>query len=219
MGKEMARMKVLLLLAIPAVVGYLMFWLVVGDTVETQPAKHSAMVGLPPVESVPLPPDTLNSAATAPATPEQVEDASVVTVEKIEDSNPALEKALESMNESLAKGDSRTPEMAPVIEREKPSPAVLADPAQYEAYELAQGKTIATVYLSILHQIPVIKARIDAAKASGSRSSEEIAEAEEAVEKLETLKKQMEVEHPEMLEDAKTIAPESRDDTTETLVQ
>ncbi len=113
-------------------------------------------------------------------------------------------RALESMTNSLTAGDSRTPEMAPQMEREKPSAAVLADPERYAAYEEQQSRNIAAVYLSMLKQIPTLRARIDAAKASGSKSSEDIAEAEEALAKLEELKRDIESTHPDMLQPSDT---------------
>lgn len=110
-----------------------------------------------------------------------------------------IESARQSMSTSLSQGDARTPELAPQFEREKPSADVLADPALYEEYELGQTKKIATIYLSMLGQIPILRARIDAAKASGSKTAEEIAEAEEALAKLEELKREIEQNHPDML--------------------
>lgn len=117
------------------------------------------------------------------------------------DAAPAndMEAAMQSMQQSLKGGDNRTPELAPQYEREKPSAEALADPERYAEYEAGQSRNVASVYLSILSQIPTLRARIDAARSSGSKTAEQLAEAEEALAKLEELQKEMETTHPEVL--------------------
>lgn len=111
-----------------------------------------------------------------------------------------LDAALESMQKSLAEGDERTPPMAKSTPREKPTEAQLADPQLYEQYEAQQSAKVASIYLSAIKEIPIIRNLIDNAKLSGSRSPEEIAEAEEALQKLEGLKVDFEQQHPELVE-------------------
>lgn len=124
-----------------------------------------------------------------------------------------LGNAMESMSQSLSAGDPRTPELAPSYEREKPAPEVLADPQRYAEYEETQSRNIASAYLSMLNQIPTLRARIDAAKQSGSQSPEDIAEAEEALAKLEELKREIEATHPEMLQPVSPPQDDTGDST------
>lgn len=195
----MARPVTLLIggvVAVSLVAGVILLW------PETDAGRVPTPVSVAPVSP---------SGHTPAAPVQQANPArqSVTTAEQGEDVEPdapvdaapdPVARALESMTNSLASGDSRTPEMAPQVEREKPSAAVLADPERYADYEEQQSRNIAAVYLSMLKQIPTLRARIDAAKASGSKSSEDIAEAEEALAKLEELKRDMEATHPEMLQ-------------------
>lgn len=169
------------------------------DTSNQAPANSS--------QATPATPKTSNSASLAKpvatqqnATPNGTSETPLPVPDKIE-------SALQSMSTSLSQGDSRTPELAPQFEREKPSAEVLADPARYSEYELAQTKKIAAIYLSMLGQIPILRARIDAAKSAGSKTDEEIAEAEEALAKLESLKRDIELNHPDMLPNSENSAP------------
>lgn len=113
---------------------------------------------------------------------------------------PDLNAALESMQRSLAEGDDRTPPMAKSTPREKPTEEQLANPQLYEQYEAQQSAKIASIYLSAIKEIPIIRDVINSAKLSGSRTPEEIAEAEEALQKLEGLKVEFEQMHPELVE-------------------
>lgn len=158
-----------------------------------QPARESPTAAAPPIDK-PGNPAVSTQANRTPA---------VATPADATDDTPApeapLSKALESMSQSLSAGDPRTPELAPAYTREQPAPEVLADPQRYAEYEEAQSRTIAAAYLSVLGQIPTLRARIEAARASGSQSPEDIAEAKEALAKLEELKREIESTHPEML--------------------
>lgn len=164
------------------------------------PDTKSAAADTVTTTSEPAAASSTRSSLHPPSSPQQmIREPSAMDV-KPDTAPQDVSKARDSMRNSLTQGDSRTPELATQVERERPSAEVLADPALYEAYELQQTKQIASVYLSILHQIPVMRARIDAAKASGTKTQDEIAEAEEAMEKLEELKREMEKSHPDTID-------------------
>lgn len=163
------------------------------DTIENPPVPTAATSSVPPTGQD-------NAKSAAPMTPLPALSSDETTQDA-----PEVTAALQSMNSSLAQGDARTPELAPQYEREKPSAEVLANPELYEEYELGEARKIAAIYLSMLGQIPVLRARIEAAKAAGSKSEEELAEAEEALAKLEELKREIERDHPDMLPAAATV--------------
>lgn len=185
------------------------WWLSLASTSGKQNATKAsqsspAAASIPPQESVAKP-------AEEPPKIVTTDDA----IQSTDSTSEDIESALHSMSTSLSQGDSRTPELAPQFEREKPSADVLADPARYSEYELAQTKKIAAIYLSMLGQIPVLRARIDAARSAGSKTDEEIAEAEEALAKLEALKRDIELNHPDMLPNGENSVPPTGIDPAE----
>lgn len=163
---------------------------------QTAVTKESAA---PQQPITPMPP-VVASAKSAPVSVEPIMPTPLAERVQPSINSESNSEALQSMQNSLSQGDSRTPELAPQFEREKPAPDVIADPGLYAEYELAQTKKVAAIYLSMLGQIPVLRARIDAAKSSGSKSADDIAEAEEALAQLEALKREMEEQHPDMLQ-------------------
>ena len=121
------------------------------------------------------------------------------------DQDEVLQRALQSMRESLDADDPRTPEMSRAWEREKPTEQELADPGLYQAYELRQTKRLAAIYAGVSQEIPAIRNKINAAKLSGSQTSEEIREAEEALAKMESLSEMLRLNHPDLTEDTAEI--------------
>jgi hypothetical protein len=117
------------------------------------------------------------------------------------------EDGLRSMGASLSSGDARTPAMSEDVQREKPTPDVLNDPAAYEAFEQKQSRSIAAGYLSIINQVPAMQARIEEAKISGRMSPEEIAEAEEAVQKILELEREMAAKDPDLVNEVRNAGP------------
>lgn len=113
------------------------------------------------------------------------------------------EEGLRSMGASLSDGDTRTPALSEDVQRQKPTPDVLNDPAAYEAFEQSQSRSIAAGYLSIINQVPAMRARIEEAKISGQMSPEEIAEAEEAVQKILELEQEMTSKDPELVNEVR----------------
>ncbi|CBL46993.1 Hypothetical protein HDN1F_34100 [gamma proteobacterium HdN1] len=122
---------------------------------------------------------------------------------------PKLESALNNMRQSLSEGDARTPELAPDLEREKPSAAALEDPAAYADYEATQAHTTASAWMQAFQKIPELRARIDAAKAAGDKSDEEIAEAEDALVELEKMRDELKRENPELFVPSGNSLPEA----------
>ena len=135
------------------------------------------------------PPDSLTAADSSTATAEPGTD-------------DALERALASMRESLAQEDPRTPEMSTPYQRELPTAEELADPTLYEAYELRQTRKIAAIFAGVNKEIPAVRNKITAAKLSGSRTEEEIREAEEALANLESLSEMLRLAYPELESEA-----------------
>lgn len=185
------------------------WWLLSSQTDSSKQAPANTSHPTPAI------PATSNSASLAKPVESQQNATPHDTSETLLSAPEKIESALQSMSTSLSQGDSRTPELAPQFEREKPSAEVLADPARYSEYELAQTKKIAAIYLSMLGQIPILRARIDAAKSAGSKTDEEIAEAEEALAKLEALKRDIELNHPDMLPNSENSAPSDDIDPAE----
>ena len=85
-------------------------------------------------------------------------------------------------------GDPRSPALGTLKPREQATPAIMADPAQYQAFEDKQSRALIQAYASGVQQIPAIRERIEQAAQSGERSAEEIDEARAALEQLEMLR-------------------------------
>lgn len=177
------------------------WWLSSASVTSKQSAVKASQTS--PDSTTPLISDTKTKPVAAPQKSATTPNAT----ETVLSAPDSIESARQSMSTSLSQGDSRTPELAPQFEREKPSADVLADPARYSEYELGQTKKVAAIYLSMLGQIPILRARIDAAKSAGSKTDEEIAEAEDALAKLEALKREIELNHPDMLLNSENSEP------------
>lgn len=98
------------------------------------------------------------------------------------------EEALVLMQLMADQGDPRSPPLGTLKPREQATPAQLADPAQYQAFEDKQSRALIQAYASGVQQIPAIRERIEQAAQSGERSAEEIDEARAALEQLERLR-------------------------------
>lgn len=185
------------------------WWLSSASDTSKQSAVKTSQTS--PDSATPLNSDTKSKPVAAPQKKATTPDATEAALSAPD----SIESARQSMSTSLSQGDSRTPELAPQFEREKPSADVLADPALYSEFELGQTKKIASIYLSMLGQIPILRARIDAAKSAGSKTDEEIAEAEDALAQLEALKREIELNHPDMLPNSKNSEPLTDSDPPE----
>lgn len=131
--------------------------------------------------SSPAPEPRALPVATVPVSTAAVVDRSV---------EPGLnaEEALVLMQLMAAQGDPRSPPLGILKPREQATPAQLADPAQYQAFEDKQSRALIQAYASGVQQIPAIRERIEQAAQSGERSAEEIDEARAALEQLERLR-------------------------------
>ena len=141
-----------------------------------------------PLASEPQPqPAAANSAPIAPVVDSTVE--------------PALnaEEAQVLMQMMAEQGDPRSPQLGTLKPREQATPAQLADPAQYQAFEDQQSRALIQAYASGVQQIPAIRQRIEQAAQSGERSAEEIDEARAALEQLEMLQNKLQREAPQLL--------------------
>ncbi|WAC45993.1 hypothetical protein OU997_07500 [Pseudomonas sp. SL4(2022)] len=98
-------------------------------------------------------------------------------------------------------GDPRSPALGQLKPRQPASPAQMADPAQYNAFEEQQTRDQIMAYASGVQQIPAIRERIEQAAQSGERSQTELDEARAALEQLEMLQNKLLRERPELLPD------------------
>ncbi len=96
-------------------------------------------------------------------------------------------------------GDPRSPALGQLKPRQPASPAQLADPAQYNAFEDQQTRDQIMAYASGVQQIPAIRERIEQAAQSGERSQTELDEARAALEQLEMLQSKLQRERPELM--------------------
>lgn len=103
-----------------------------------------------------------------------------------------LDAALQSMRHSLSQGDSRTPPLREPVELVQPTLEELEDPVLYQQYERRNTMATGNAYLSAAKEIPALRDKIAQARRDGSRTPEEIEEAEQALWQLE--KMQMELE-------------------------
>ncbi|MBX9754305.1 MAG: hypothetical protein K2X80_06095 [Pseudomonadaceae bacterium] len=96
-------------------------------------------------------------------------------------------------------GDPRQPPAGGLQPREAASPAQLADPAAYAAFEDQHARAEIQAWASGVQQIPQMREQIEQAGQSGERSSVEIDEARAALEQLEMLQSRLQREAPELL--------------------
>ncbi|MDP3816444.1 hypothetical protein [Pseudomonas sp.] len=103
-------------------------------------------------------------------------------------------------------GDPRSPPLGTLKPREQASPAMLADPKQYSAFEDKHSRSLVMAYAGGVQQIPAIRERIEQAAQSGERSAAEIIEARAALEQLEMLQSKLQREAPELLPSEPALA-------------
>ncbi|MDP3847675.1 MAG: hypothetical protein Q8R10_14750 [Pseudomonas sp.] len=96
-------------------------------------------------------------------------------------------------------GDPRQPVAGGLKPREAASPAQLASPEQYAAFEDQHARAEIQAWASGVQQIPQMREQIEQAAQSGERSSVEIDEARGALEQLEMLQSRLQREAPELL--------------------
>ncbi len=178
------------LLSATAAVALGIWWLPGVEPIATVavPQVAAARSVEPPSPLAPEPqPVAANSTPVAPVVDSTVE--------------PALnaEEAQVLMQLMAEQGDPRSPQLGTLKPREQATPAQLADPAQYQAFEDQQSRALIQAYASGVQQIPAIRERIEQAAQTGERSAEEIDEARAALEQLEMLQNKLQREAPQLL--------------------
>ena len=168
----------------------------------------AASLWLPAPPEVPVaavaPRALVNSIAVAPPVSQpararvaaSVPAAAVVPAEKPAYSVEEAQMLMQVMAES---GDPRQPVAGGLKPRESASPAQLADPAAYAAFEDKHARAEIQAWASGVQQIPQMREQIEQAVQSGERSSVEIDEARAALEQLEMLQSKLQREAPELL--------------------
>jgi hypothetical protein len=113
--------------------------------------------------------------------------------------NPA---AVASMRQARLEGDSRTPNLAPNHEREKPSEEELGDHDQYVEYERRQQKRVYRAYVEASKiKTARLRSMIEQGKAEGV-SAEEIAFAEDKIRGIEEMATSLQQDFPDIMEDS-----------------
>jgi hypothetical protein len=176
----------------------LTLWLAPAAAPVRQPAPAQA------VQIPELPPPAPVVAAPAPAKAHATVSAAAEEPPAETPLQPSLDplEAQVLMQLMLERGDPRSPALGELEPRPTPSPAVLADPAQYQAFEDQHSRAQIQAYAGGVQQIPVIRERIEQAAQSGERNAAELNEARAALEQLEMLQRKLQREAPELLPSA-----------------
>ena len=148
----------------------------------------SALPGLAPPASPPTAPP-LSTSRVEPETSSGVQ------------SEPELnaEEAQMLMQLMAEQGDPRSPALGERQPRQAATPAQLADPEQYRAFEEQHSRALIMAYTGGVKQIPAIRQRIEEEAQAGRRSAEEIDEARAALQQLEMLQSKLQREAPQLL--------------------
>ncbi|QLC73041.1 hypothetical protein LPB260_20030 [Pseudomonas sp. LPB0260] len=174
----------------------LTLWLAPGAAPVRQPAPAQAVQTpelVPPAPVVAAP-----AAAKAPATVSAAAEQPPAEAPLPPGLDPLEAQLL--MQLMLERGDPRSPALGELEPRPTPSPAVLADPAQYQAFEDQHSRAQIQAYVGGVQQIPAIRERIEQAAQSGERNAAELDEARAALEQLEMLQRKLQREAPELLQ-------------------
>ncbi|WP_439860303.1 hypothetical protein [Pseudomonas sp. MBLB4136] len=160
---------------------------------QSAPAQAVQMPGLAP----PTPVEAAPAAAEAHVTGTGAAEEPPAEVPLAPSLDPLEAQVL--MQLMLERGDPRSPALGELEPRPTPSPAVLADPAQYQAFEDQHSRAQIQAYVGGVQQIPAIRERIEQAAQSGERNAAELDEARAALEQLEMLQRKLQREAPELL--------------------
>ncbi len=111
-------------------------------------------------------------------------------------------EAVASLRQARLEGDSRTPNLAPNHEREKPTEEELGDHEQYLEYERRQQKRVYRAYVEASKiKTARIRSMIERGKAEGV-SAEQIASAEDKIRGIEEMATQLQQDYPDIMEDS-----------------
>lgn len=164
-------------------------------------AAAASLLARPPVPAPPaaaLPPE---AAAAPPAAVPPGADRPARTVQAagpgwFDEVPPAASAgpvtAADSMADARLHGDARTPPLAPPVAASAgPSPAQLADPHAYRAYEARQDARVMTAFASAAQlEVPRLQADVERARASGIPAAQ-IARVEAKIRRLEQLRREI----------------------------
>jgi hypothetical protein len=168
------------------------------------------IVWLKPSGSIPVPPSTPKAAQPVPALPPVTVDPPVIAYNwGVGQTDSAIlpmpdpvmfppVDAATSMAETREHGDPRTPPIDSAVAREKPTPTELDDPKGYARYEARQNAKLYKAYVaSADKEIPVLQSDIERAKKEGF-SPEQIKVVEEKVRRIQEMRDQLKVQHPDL---------------------
>ena len=133
-----------------------------------------------------------------------------VVDEQSEENTRRRDWAMASLAESLTEGDPRTPELDEVPERARPDAAVLEDRALYRAHQRAQALENVMPFLAGILDIPELEEKIHHARVTGTRSVEDILDAEEALEALYEARELLRRDHPDVYQSLVKASPLSQ---------
>ena len=193
----------LALLVCALAVGSALWW-----AAEPPPAAQAALPdspGAPPSRAIVAP-----VAALRGDLPPAASDLNVATPpEAVASYSVAEAQAL--MQVMAEQGEPRQPAAGGLRARPAASPAQLASPADYAAFEEQQTRAQVQAWASGVQQIPYIREQIELAEQGGTRSTQELDEARAALEQLQQLQRQLQRDAPELLPAAaNSAAPPSR---------
>ena len=177
------------------IIGIVLAALLIGRGVGDQPRQHTGQ-------------ETAESAENSETTParQAPEQAANVTASDKNDGEKPLnastvsDAAMASLSESLSHGDPRTPPLAISESQQRPDAAILQDHAAYRARQRGAEVDGVMPYAAGILEIPDIERQIHLARVTGSRTPEEIREAEEALDALYEARELLEREHPDIYE-------------------
>lgn len=106
--------------------------------------------------------------------------------------------AVESLSQSRLQGDARAPAVVRSSERVPPTAAELADPDAYQRYEARQNERLYRGYVKAADsEIPKLQEQIAKGRSEGL-TPEQIAEGEEKLRRIESMRNQLMSDHPEL---------------------
>ena len=157
-----------------------------------------------PIASLGAPSAPLPRSAALPAAPVRT---AILPAAKLAKPAPPLEtppsyslaEAQMLMQVMAEQGEPRQPAAGGLRARTAASPAQLASPTDYAAFEEQQTRAQVQAWASGVQQIPYIREQIELAAQSGTRSTQELDEARAALEQLQQLQRQLQRDAPELL--------------------
>lgn len=157
-----------------------------------------------PIASLGAPSAPLPRSAALPASPVRT---AILPAAKLAKPAPPLEtppsyslaEAQMLMQVMAEQGEPRQPAAGGLRARTAASPAQLASPADYAAFEEQQTRAQVQAWASGVQQIPYISEQIELAAQNGTRSTQELDEARAALEQLQQLQRQLQRDAPELL--------------------